>query len=51
VARVAEIARIGEGKLKTNDTSTLAQDLPQLEREFRVFLNEYQRILEEFTQK
>jgi PAS domain S-box-containing protein len=51
VARVAEIARMGEGKLKTNDTSTLAQDLPQLEREFRVFLNEYQRILEEFTQK
>lgn len=51
VARVAEVARMGEGKLKTNDTSTLAQDLPNLEREFQVFLNEYQRILEEFTQK
>ncbi len=51
VSRVAEIARIGEGKLKTNDTSTLAQDLPNLEREFQVFLNEYQQILEDFTQK
>lgn len=51
VARVAEIARIGEGKLKTNDTSTLAEDLPKLEQEFKVFLKEYQTILEEFTQK
>jgi PAS domain S-box-containing protein len=51
VSRVAEIARVGEAKLKTNDTSTLAQDLPNLEREFQVFLNEYQHILEEFTQK
>ncbi len=51
VSRVAEIARVGEAKLKTNDTSTLAKDLPNLEREFRVFLNEYQQILEEFTQK
>ncbi|MCP1385201.1 PAS domain S-box protein [Runella salmonicolor] len=51
VARVAEIARIGEGKLKTNDTSTLGKDLPKLEQEFKVFLKEYQTILEEFTQK
>ncbi|WP_428659352.1 PAS domain S-box protein [Runella sp.] len=51
VSRVAEIARIGEGKLKTNDTSTLAEDLPKLEQEFKVFLKEYQPILEEFTQK
>ncbi|WP_028668962.1 PAS domain S-box protein [Runella zeae] len=51
VARVAEIARIGEGKLKTNDTSTLAEDLPRLEREFKTFLNEYQAILEDFTKK
>lgn len=51
VARVAEVARIGEGKLKTNDISTLAADLPNLEREFQVFLNEYQQILEAFTQK
>ncbi|RDB07893.1 PAS domain S-box protein [Runella aurantiaca] len=51
VARVAEIARIGEGKLKTNDTSTLGEDLPKLEQEFKVFLKEYQTILEEFTQK
>jgi PAS domain S-box-containing protein len=51
VSRVAEIARVGEGKLKTNDTSTLAEDLPKLEEEFKVFLREYQTILEEFTQK
>ncbi|AEI51397.1 PAS domain S-box protein [Runella slithyformis] len=51
VSRVAEIARVGEGKLKTNDTSTLAEDLPKLEQEFKVFLREYQTILEEFTQK
>jgi HPt (histidine-containing phosphotransfer) domain-containing protein len=51
ISRVAEIARIGEGKLKTNDTSTLAQDLPNLEREFQIFLNEYQQILDDFTQK
>ncbi len=51
VSRVAEIARVGEGKLKTNDTGTLAEDLSKLEREFKVFLKEYQPILEEFTQK
>lgn len=51
VSRVAEIARVGEGKLKTNDTSTLAEDLSKLEQEFKVFLREYQKILEEFTQK
>lgn len=51
VSRVAEIARVGEGKLKTNDTTTLAVDLPKLEEEFKVFLREYQTILEEFTQK
>ena len=50
VSRVAEIARIGEGKLKTNDTSTLAQDLANLEIEFNVFLKEYLQILEDFTQ-
>lgn len=50
VSRVAEIARIGESKLKTNDTSTLAVDLANLEREFNVFLKEYQQILEEFAQ-
>ncbi len=51
VSCVAEIARMGEGKLKTNDTSTLAEDLSKLEQEFKVFLKEYQTILEEFTQK
>lgn len=51
VSCVAEIARVGEGKLKTNDTSTLAEDLSKLEQEFKVFLKEYQTILEEFTQK
>lgn len=50
VSRVAEIARIGEEKLKTNDTSTLAQDLANLEIEFNVFLKEYLQILENFTQ-
>ncbi|MEZ4902798.1 MAG: Hpt domain-containing protein [Spirosomataceae bacterium] len=51
VSRVAEIARAGEGKLKTNDTSTLAQDLPLLKQEFQTFLNQYQQILEEFAKK
>ncbi|MFN8343704.1 MAG: PAS domain S-box protein [Spirosomataceae bacterium] len=51
VSRVAEIARLGEGKLKTNDTTTLARDLSELEREFQVFLTSYSQILEEFTQK
>ncbi|TAG64626.1 MAG: response regulator, partial [Runella slithyformis] len=46
VARVAEMARIGEAKLKTNDTSTLAHDLPQLDQAFQVFLREYQLYLE-----
>lgn len=50
VMRVAEIARIAEGKLKVNDTSTLAEDLPHLEEEFKVFLGEYQAILEAFAE-
>ena len=50
VLRVAEVARIGEGKLRENDQSTLAQDLPQLEKEFKTFLAEYQTHLETIAQ-
>ena len=50
VARLAEVARIGEGKLKTDDTSTLAEDLPRLDSEFKIFLAEYQAYLEAIAQ-
>ena len=50
VLRVAEIARIGEGKLRINDQSTLAQDLPQLDDEFKTFLTEYKNHLETIAQ-
>jgi PAS domain S-box-containing protein len=50
VIRVAEIARIGEAKLKENDTSTLAADLQILKQEFDVFLNNYQAILQGFSE-
>ena len=50
VLRVAEIARIGEGKLRINDQSTLAQDLPQLNDEFKTFLTEYKNHLETIAQ-
>jgi CheY-like chemotaxis protein/HPt (histidine-containing phosphotransfer) domain-containing protein len=50
VMRVAEIARISEGKLKVNDTSTLTEDLPHLEREFQTFLADYQQILKGFSE-
>ncbi|MFN4147201.1 MAG: PAS domain S-box protein [Runella sp.] len=51
VLRVAEIARLGEGKLKTNDTSTLAQDLPNLQAAFQEFLEQYEGVLEQFAQR
>lgn len=38
VTKVAHIAREGEGKLKTDDTSTLGKDLKQLAEAFREFL-------------
>ncbi len=50
VIRVAEIARIGEAKLKENDTSTLAADLQTLKLEFDVFLTNYQAILQGFSE-
>ena len=45
VARMADIARHAEGKLKHNDTSTLPADLPNLEREFKAFMADYQRLI------
>jgi response regulator RpfG family c-di-GMP phosphodiesterase len=50
VIRVAEIARIGEAKLKENDTSTLATDLQVLKQEFDTFLADYQAILQGFSE-
>jgi PAS domain S-box-containing protein len=50
VIRVAEIARVGEAKLKENDTSTLAADLQVLKQEFDAFLADYQAILQGFSE-
>ncbi len=49
--RIADISQRAEGKLKTNDTSTLAVDLPALKQEFDTFLAQYQGILESFSQQ
>jgi PAS domain S-box-containing protein len=43
VARVADIARTAEGKLKVNDTSGLAEALQALERSFKEFLAEWEK--------
>ncbi|QIP13406.1 PAS domain S-box protein [Spirosoma aureum] len=43
VARVADIARTAEGKLKVNDTSGLADALKALEQEFALFLKEWKK--------
>ncbi len=51
VIRVAEIAQVGEAKLKTNDTSTLATDLQTLKQEFDLFLSSYQVILQQFSER
>lgn len=51
VMRIADISQRAEGKLKTNDTSTLAVDLPALKQEFDTFLAQYQGILESFSQQ
>ena len=48
VMRVADIAQRAEGKLKTNDTSSLSLDLPAIKVEFEVFLEQYQSIIERF---
>ena len=49
VMRVADIAQRAEGKLKTNDTSSLSIDLPAIKVEFEVFLEQYQGIIEKFS--
>ncbi|WP_338869712.1 PAS domain S-box protein [Spirosoma sp. SC4-14] len=43
IARVADISRTAEGKLKVNDTSGLADALQALEQEFNVFLAELRK--------
>lgn len=43
VARVADIARTAEGKLKVSDTSGLAEAIQALEHEFGVFLAELRK--------
>lgn len=43
VARVADIARTAEGKLKVNDTSGLGEALQALEQEFDAFLQEVKK--------
>jgi len=45
VPRLADVAREAEGKLKVNDTSMLGAELKELEKEFKVFLNEYRETL------
>ncbi len=47
VARLAEVARRAEDKLKHDDTSTLPHDLPRLEREFDAFMANYQKLIAE----
>lgn len=48
VMQVAEIAREAEGRLKTNDTSTLAQALPELQLAYGRFLESYKECLDEW---
>ena len=43
VARVADIARVAEGKLKVNDTSGLSDALQALEKAFGEFLTEWEK--------
>jgi PAS domain S-box-containing protein len=50
VSQVAEVARIGEAKLKTDDTSTLAQDLEALNAAYDLFLKNHQKILDSLTE-
>ncbi|MGV3557944.1 PAS domain S-box protein [Larkinella arboricola] len=46
VARMAQIAREAEAKLKVNDTSSLADDLHLLDKEFKIFIQEYKAALD-----
>ncbi len=49
VARMAQIAREAEGKLKVSDSSTLGDDLRLLDKEFKLFLSEYKNTLEKLV--
>lgn len=48
VSQVAEIARDAEWRLKSDDTSTLAEALPQLEKAYERFLASYKGLLGEW---
>lgn len=48
VSQVAEIARDAEWRLKSDDTSTLAEALPQLEKAYARFLASYKGLLGEW---
>ncbi|MCF2487260.1 PAS domain S-box protein [Dyadobacter sp. CY347] len=48
VAQVAEIARDAEWRLKSDDTSTLAEALPQLEKAYQKFLDSYEGLLKDW---
>ena len=45
VSQVAEIARDAEWRLKSDDTSTLGQALPELEKAYGRFLEHYEELL------
>ncbi|TLV03609.1 PAS domain S-box protein [Dyadobacter luticola] len=48
VSRVAEIARAAEWRLKSNDTSTLAEALPELKAAYEEFLQDYDALLKKW---
>jgi CheY-like chemotaxis protein/HPt (histidine-containing phosphotransfer) domain-containing protein len=48
VSQVAEIARDAEWRLKSDDTSTLAEALPELKRAYELFLSQYEGLLKEW---
>jgi len=48
VSQVAEIAKDAEWRLKSDDTSTLAVALPQLQRAYRKFLDSYEALLKDW---
>ncbi|MEO6286053.1 MAG: PAS domain S-box protein [Dyadobacter sp.] len=48
VSQVAEIARDAEWRLKSDDTSTLAEALPKLEKAYAKFLANYEGLLKEW---
>lgn len=48
VAQVAEIARDAEWRLKSDDTSTLGEALPKLEKAYQKFLDAYEGLLKDW---